>query len=145
MAKRAEGRGRYPRDVMREPDIYWSFTGPTFRSRSRFEEAVRRYHRELGHEDNWRPEELVLPCPRVRVRPDFWDDLDPEEAEGLIVELSADDGAGFTAGELLFKVHNAFMRRFAEAAGDYTFFEGFHLAKAPTGDNPPLYDICLGS
>ncbi len=128
-----------------EPDVYWSFIGPAFRSRARFDEAVRRYHRRLECEENWRPEALILPCPRVRVRPDFWDDLDPEEANGLVVELSADSPSGFTASELLFKVHNAFLRHFAEFAGDYTFFEGFHLAKAPAGDEPPLYDICLGS
>jgi hypothetical protein len=130
---------------MRNPDVYWSFTGPSFRSRPRFEEAVCRYHRDLEAQGNWRPGEVVLRCPRVRVRPDFWDDLEPEKAEGLTVELTADDPSGFTAGELLFKVHNVFIRQWGEIAGDYTFFEGFILAKAQAGDAPPLYDIALGS
>lgn len=143
MAKRSGQTKRYPRDLLDE--VLWSFTPPTFRSRARFEEAVRDYHRQIDVELNWQPEEIVLPCPRVRVRPDFWDDYDREEEERFIAELTADNPAGFTAGELLFKAHNVFLRRWQEDAGDYTFFEGFHLAKAPAGDTPPLYDICIGS
>jgi hypothetical protein len=126
-------------------DVEWCFTRPGFRSRARFEGAVRDLYREMGWEFDWRPDEVVLRCPRVRVRPDFWDDYEPEEAPRFVVELTADHAAGFTAGELLFKVHNAFLRWWEEEAGDHTFFEGFHLAEAPAGDAPPLYDICLGS
>jgi hypothetical protein len=142
MAKRPSKNPRYPRDLME--DTLWSFTGPRFRSQARLEAAVRQYHRRLEAEDRWQPDTLVLACPRVRIRPDFWDDLLPEEAEDLIVEVVADDPSGFTAGELLFKVHNVFLKRFAELAGDYTFFEGFHLIEAPQGA-APLYDIRLGS
>jgi hypothetical protein len=123
----------------------WSFTRPAFRSRARFEQAVAAYQRSLDVEDNWRPAEVVLPCPRVRVRPDFWDDLEPDEAKELVTELTAEDAAGFTAGELLFKVHNVFIRQWGEVAGDYTFFEGILLKGSPRGNTPPLYDICLGS
>jgi hypothetical protein len=143
MVKGSGQKKRFPRDFLR--DVAWSFTAPTFRSRARFEQAMRTYYREMGWEFNWDPDEIVLRCPRVRVRPVFWDDFDPEEEECFIAELTADSPSGFTAGELLFKVHNAFLRRWQEDAGDYTFFEGFHLVKAPAGDAAPLYDIAVGS
>jgi hypothetical protein len=99
----------------------------------------------MGWEFNWRPEEVVLPCPRVRVRPVFWDDYDPAEEGRFIAELAAGSPSGFTAGELLFKAHNLFLRRWEEDAGDYIYFEGFGLAKTPARDSPPLYDINVGS
>ena len=144
MAKVRGRPARYPRELL--GDVLWCFCRPTFRSLARFEEACRRYYRELRWEFNWRPEEVVLPCPRVRVRPVFWDDyVPPMEEERFIAELAADGPSGFTAGELLFKVHNVFLRRWEEDAGDYVYFEGFRLAKKPAGDSPPLYDINVGS
>jgi hypothetical protein len=143
MAKARKQPARYPRELL--DDLLWCFCRPTFRSPARFEAAVRRYHRQMGWEYNWRPGEVVLPCPRVRVRPVFGDDYDPEEEARFIAELTADGKLGFTAGELLFKVHNLFLRRWEEDAGDYIYFEGLRLARKPAGDSPPLYDIDVGS
>jgi hypothetical protein len=134
---------RYPRELLE--DVHWCFSRPTFRSLTRFEEACRRYYRDMGWEFNWRPDEVVLPCRRVRVRAVFWDDYDPEEEERFIAELTAGSPSGFTAGELLFKVHNVFLRRWEEDAGDYVYFEGFRLVTPPAGDSPPLYSIDVGS
>ncbi len=143
MVKHSGQKKHYPRELLGE--VLWSFTAPSFRSRARFQRAVRAYNRRLIKGFNWNPDEIVLPCPRVRVRPDFWDDFDPAEEERFIAELTADGPSGFTAGELLFKVHNAFLRRWQEHAGDYTFYEGFHLVRAPAGGAAPLYDIAVGS
>jgi hypothetical protein len=144
MAKVRGQPARYPRELL--GDVHWCFSRPTFRSLARFEEACRRCYREMGWEFNWRPAEVVLPCPRVRVRPVFWDDyVPPEEEERFLAELAADSPSGFTAGELLFKVHNLFLRRWEEDAGDYIYFEGFRLVKTPAGGAPPLYSIDVGS
>lgn len=144
MAKTQGRSARYPRELLK--DVCWCFSRPKFRSRARFEQACRRYYRQLGWDFNWRPEELVLPCPRVRVRPNFWDDyVPPEEEERFITELTADNSSGFTAGELLFKVHNVFLQRWEEDAGDYVYFEGLSLVKPAAGGSPPLYDIDIGS
>jgi hypothetical protein len=144
MAKVRGRPARYPRELL--GDVLWCFCRPTFRSLSRFEAAVRRYYREMGWEFNWRPEAVVLPCQRVRVRPVFWDDyVPPMDQERFIAELAADSPSGFKAGELLFKVHNLFLRRWEEDAGDYIYFEGFRLVKDPAGDAPPLYSIDVGS
>jgi hypothetical protein len=78
--------------------------------------------------------------PRVRVTPDVdqtdWDEQ-PE------VELSADNGEAFTAEELLFKVHNAFVADLR--GGDHVFFEGFTLSEHQEKGRPPLYNLDLGS
>jgi hypothetical protein len=143
MAKGSGQKRRYPRELL--GGVAWSFTAPSFRSRARFEQAVRGYYRRIGLEFDWDHDEVVLRCPRVRVRPVFWDDYDPGQEERFTAELAADIPSGFTAGELLFKVHNAFVRLWQEDAGDHVFFEGFHLVKGATGDTAPLYDIGVGS
>ncbi len=143
MAKARHKPARQPRELLSE--VCWCFCRPAFRSQARFEEACRRYNRSLESGFDWRPKDVVLPCPRVRVRPVFWDEFDPEEEGRFVAELTADGRSGFTAGELLFKAHNAFLKRWAEDAGDYVYFEGFRLVKAPSGDAPPLYDIDVGS
>ncbi len=143
---RAKGRPRrYPRELLADADVTWAFVRPAYRTQARFEEAVRQYQQEMDWDSSWDPGALALACPRVRVRPVFWDDLPPEEAEGLVAELTAADAGGFTVGELLFKVHNVFVRQWSACAGDYIFYEGFSLAEAPADGSPPLYDVEVGS
>lgn len=126
-------------------DVEWCLCRPGFRSRRRFEAEFQRRYRHMGWEFAWCPDEVVLPCARVRVRPVFWDDYDPAEESRFIAELAADNPSGFTAAELLFKVHNLFLRRWEEDAGDYIYFEGLSLVRKPLGSSPPLYDIDVGS
>jgi hypothetical protein len=58
-------------------------------------------------------------------------------------EFTADDGESFTAGELLFKVHNRFVAELQQM--DHKYFEGFSLSGQPQLGEPPLYDLDLGS
>jgi hypothetical protein len=143
MARETGKAKRYPREVMH--DVHWSFRGPKFRSRAKFVEAVRQYYEDLGADGDWqpgdwRPDEVVLRAARVRVSPDV---ADTSWEEDPIAELTADDGEAFTAGELLFKVHNAFVALLRN--GDHVFFEGFTLATDQRKSGPPLYDLDLGS
>src|SRR5262245_55113787 len=103
MAKRTVASEDYPSDLM--DGVCWSFRNiAKFRSRKKFNEEVRRYHEGCESEQGWEPDAVVLRVPRVRVRAELaWLDRDP------VVELTADNGAAFTAGELLFKIHNAFV------------------------------------
>jgi hypothetical protein len=128
--------GDYPRELMQ--DVAWSFTGPTFSSQAEFEYAVRQYQAEIFGEQTWQAEEVVLQSPRVRVENEY-----EEEPEEAVAELIADNPGGFTAGELLFKVHNAFVGQLRD--GDHHFFEGFSLAEEQVANRPPLYEIDLGS
>ena len=120
-------------------DVSWTFRGPTFDEQGSFEAAVREYQ-SPDQGEVWQPEEVVLRSPRVRVSPDvhwYLSDEDP------VVELVADNGESFTAGELLFKVHNAFVADLRQM--DHKYFEGFSLSRHQRMDAPPLYDLDLGS
>jgi hypothetical protein len=138
MASRAERGKPYPDEMMH--DVHWSFRGPKYRSRTKFVEAVRQYYRDVELDGDWRPGEVVLRVPRVRLSPDVactdWD-------EHPVVEVRADDGEAFTAGELLFKAHNAFVALLRD--GDHVFFEGFTLDSNQQKGKPPLYNVDLGS
>jgi hypothetical protein len=138
MAKQRKKSPSYPRELL--GDVPWSFTDPPFPSREAFVQAVADYYRELEWESEWRPDEVVLRSPRVRVIVEYWDD--PGELEA---ELTADGEKGFTAGELLFKIHNAFAPQLSE--GDHHFFEGLELVETHNANpnEPPVYEVMTGS
>jgi hypothetical protein len=48
MVKGSGQKKRYPRELLR--DVAWSFIAPSFRSRSRFGQAVRNYYRQMDWE-----------------------------------------------------------------------------------------------
>jgi hypothetical protein len=138
MARKKSPAQALPREVLGE--LMWAFVDPPFATRAEFEEAVRAYQEEMGNEDAWRPAEVVIPRPQVKVM--YWDIVDEEEAEQTL-ELTADNGASFTAGELLFKVHNATTESLSRH--DHHCFEGFHLRGRPGPNEVPRYDMGLGS
>lgn len=116
---------------------------------------MRTYYREVFEEDlTWRHDEVVLRCPRVHILCEY--DYEPEDliegvtcdldAGNLETTLTADDGGeGFTAGELLFKIHNAFSLYLRE--GDHNFFEGLARVQRRKADPnaPPVYEVMTGS
>jgi hypothetical protein len=122
--------------------VLWSFTGEPVAERGDFEARVRRYQVEItGGGDVWRPGEVVLPCPRVRVSYLCWDG---DEQVEPVVELESDDGQSFTLEELLHKIHNAVVERVRDA--DRHFFEGLTLEQPPSAPGgAPLYRLRLGS
>src|SRR5262249_929939 len=117
-----------------------------FPDKDSFDAAVRACQIEVYQADTWRPDVVVLPCPRVRITcEDFesqWHE-DEQEAEEPFLELVADNGESFTAGELLFKVHNAVVVRWD--LGDHVFVEGFTLRQGPEQGGTPLYEMNMGS
>jgi hypothetical protein len=118
--------------------VEWLFRGPTFADRAAFEAAVTEFQNEEWGSD-WRPGEVVLRAARVRVTPD----ADWFVGDDAVVDLTADDGRAFTAGELLFKVHNTFVAGLRET--NHQFFEGFTLSAGEGAGWPPLYTLELGS
>jgi hypothetical protein len=127
-----------PKWVLRE--VQWSFIGESFTNRARFDYEVCQYQIEIRGEDTWRPNEIVLPCPLVRVVYMCWEG---DEQIEPVVELVSDDGESFTASELLFKVHNAVVGQLRET--DHHFLEGFQLHSNQAADRPPLYVLHQGS
>ena len=119
--------------------VSWVFRGEAFADRAAFDAAVAACQNP-DHGEVWRPDEVCLRAVRVRITPDihwYLSDDDP------VVELAADNGTAFTAGELLFKVHNALVADLRQM--DHKYFEGFTLVRHQEPGEPPLYDLDLGS
>jgi hypothetical protein len=129
-------------------DTLWDFKGQdTYSSQAAFEVAVLRHHQEAGEwapdirpEEHWQPAAVILESPRVIVRY-FYDSIG-EEQIWQEVELVSDNGESFTAGELLYKLHNAAIRHMS--CSGHHWFEGFELETA-TESRVPVYSLRLGS
>lgn len=93
-------------------DTLWDFAaqGP-YRSREVFDAAVHSHHleAEVSPEECWQPAALAMPSCRAVIR--YFSDPPGEGELCHEVELSCDGVAGFTAGELLYKLHNAVIER----------------------------------
>jgi hypothetical protein len=143
MAKRRSKGRKLPEHIM--DDVCWAFDQTRYADRIEFDAAVQKYHFEITEEDDWKPDEVVLPCPRVRI---LFEDVEGERT----LELTSDDGVSFTAGELLFKIHHALLAPYKDGnalveneLGDHVFFEGLNLEGEPAKGEPPTYEMWLGS
>lgn len=121
-------------------DVCWSFVGAPFADRAEFDAAVRQYQIRIRKRDSWRPDAVALPAGQVAIRYRCWQG--DEQLETVVV-LAADDGAAFTAGELLFKVHNAVVERLRDL--DHHFFEGLVLDGWMPETGVPRYTLRQGS
>ncbi len=137
-------KSTFPKQIM--PEVIWVFDGKPFPKEADCTAAVTEYHDDICNRAgkrgvSWDAHEVVLKSPRVKIRHERWDD--DEEGEGeSVIELSTDNPAGFTAGELMFKMHNAVVEYLRDM--DHKFYEGLALDDDATGD-VPLYEIMLGS
>lgn len=129
---------KYPQEIM--TDVRWAFYGGQYDTIEEFMKAVQEYHEELDA-DGWQPEEVVLACKEVTVQYAYWDEEEEDETEEDF-RLTA-DGDGFTAGELLFKIHNRVVGDLENE--DHHFFEGLSLYKDAAPENRPFYFLGLGS
>jgi uncharacterized protein (TIGR02996 family) len=122
--------------------IYWSFIGEPFATRADFDAAVGQSQVAIIEENNWNSGEIVLAHPRVWVRYMCWES---GEQRYPVLDLTSDNGEFFTAGELLFKIHNAVVRQLRKI--DHHFFEGLvrEQGKESVGDEPPRYRMRQGS
>ena len=136
-----------PASVMQS--VPWSFfDGEVFSDPAEFVRRVRQHHADLTEadvteEDAWDAGEVVLPVGRVRITWFGVQSPDDEEYMDLSVDLASDDGAHFTAGELLFKINNAVAPHLATV--DHCYFEGLAISAPPSGDDPPVYQMMQGS
>ena len=126
-----------PKEILTE--VRWAFYGGRFDTIGEFLKAVQEYHEEIDA-DEWQPEEVVLGCKEVTVQYAYWDEEDEEIEDDF--RLTA-DGDHFSAGELLFKIHNQVVECLEEE--DQHFFEGLSLYKNATSKDAPFYILELGS
>lgn len=121
----------------------WSFHGgDQIDNPAEFDRRVRAYHIDVTGEDTWDPDE-VIPLARLRVTYFGLESPDDDEYTDMVVDLRADDGARFTAGELLRKMHNAAAPHLEGA--DHAFFEGLFLTEDVGEDGVPVYEMMQGS
>jgi hypothetical protein len=123
--------------------VVWSFCkGEQFSDPAEFDRRVREYHVDIEGEDTWDPDE-VIPLPRMRIAWFGVESPEDEEYTDFVLDLHADDGAQFTAGELLLKLNNAVAPRLAGA--DHCYFEGLFLTEDVGDDGVPVYEMMQGS
>jgi len=130
----------YPKRLM--SNVSWGFFGGKYNSLEKFIQKVSDYNKDCNK--IWFPEKTVLNCQNVTVQYAYWND---EEKDVIEVEfdLVSDNESGFTAGELLFKLHNSVVDKLEEE--DYHFFEGLTLWKKDNHriPNTPIYFINQGA
>jgi hypothetical protein len=129
----------YPEEVL--TDLAWSFIGKPFLTLESFIDAVSQYQIDIDLTAAWHPDQVVIHAKQVKVMHDRWE-TDEEERLAEVI-LTADNGRSFTAGELLFKVHNSFVMQLDDL--EHHFFEGFNLVEADTEAQLPCYEVHLGS
>jgi hypothetical protein len=130
----------YPEELM--SDVYWGFYGGKYDSIAKFIQEVINYNQDFGKK--WNPDETVLASANVTVQYSYWDESEEEETEEDF-DLVADNQSCFSAGELLFKIHNYVVEKLEEE--DHHFFEGLTLWEGENYSNPdvPLYFLNQGS
>ncbi|WP_035906810.1 hypothetical protein, partial [Fusobacterium necrophorum] len=90
----------YLQEIM--ANVYWGFYGGKYHTLEAFVSQVKRYNEDFGID--WNPDEIVFEAEALTVQFVHWDKETGEETEEDF-DLHADKKA-FTAGELLFKIHN---------------------------------------
>jgi hypothetical protein len=130
----------YPKELM--SNVYWGFYGGKYDSLIRFINEAITYNKGLDNE--WNPREIVLNCKELTVQYSWRDGNEDEEIEDDF-NLTADNQSDFSAGELLFKIHNQVVEKLENE--DHHFFEGLSLwdGKNYSNSDTPLYFLNQGS
>lgn len=124
--------------------VVWSFcNGEQFADPEEFDRRVRDYHVRVTEEDTWDPDEIALPVPRVRIAWFGVESPDDDEYTDYLTELASENGAHFTARELLLKLNNTVAPHLEGA--DHCYFEGLFLTDQMEEDGVPVYEMMQGS
>lgn len=135
--------------------VAWNFTGKGFDNRADFNQAIANYQLAiLDDPSGWNPDEIIVSAPEVDIlyecyatdsEPVFDDETikaDYGEEKEIIARFTADNGASFSALELLYKLHQRLQQR---ELGDHTFFEGLVPADETEKGQIPLFEVRCGS
>lgn len=132
----------YPDDLLDE--VQWNFTGGHFSSLTDFNNAVRDYG-DYEENSEWRSELIVLNAPKVKIILSVYDHISSHyHVPGLEVVLWADNDKTFTAGELFFKVHNAFVDKL-ESLKYKDFLSLYYLDDFNSETSLPAYQLTVYS
>jgi hypothetical protein len=134
--------GAFPITVM-APVVWSFFDGEQFSDPAEFNRRVSEYHVKVTGEDTWDPDEVVLDTPGIRIAYFGVASPDDDEYTDFEAHLRSDDGARFTAGELLLKLNNAVAPHLEGV--DHCYFEGLFLTDEPAEEGMPVYEMMQGS
>lgn len=147
-------------------NIAWVFNGISYDKISDFNKAVAQHQADTGNREHWQPTDIVLDKPRVQIAYEYYitpDEMrfpdetyldedeadilpdDPEEENErreVAVTFAADNGQHFTAGELLYKLHERLWHR---QLGDHIYFEGLLFCNKQQQQHTPLFYLHCGS
>jgi hypothetical protein len=124
--------GPLPTDVMRE--VRWSFTEPRIQDRAKFIEHALKHQ----HGAAWDADAIAIATRVILVGYGL-----PPDGRMQLVPLTSERPDGFSAGELLHRLHLACaptLHRY-----DAHFFEGLGLRSEAKRTMPPFYSMLLGS
>ncbi len=129
-------------------DVLWDFRSKeVYASQEKFNAAVWQHYRDIHkfaeeiHVDDWKPDRFALGCSGIIVRY-FADPIGASEGAFHTITLKSSDERGFSAGELLFGLHNAAVVHLGESG--HHIFEGLTLAGTNSLDMP-VYQMIGGS
>lgn len=112
----------------------WSFNRTHYPDRASFVAAVQAYSQRIFKRDApWNPDERVVAATRIRLR---YEAVRGGAYDDAFTVLTTDAPEGFTAGELLWRIHEALAE---DELADHCFFEGFSHVK------DDLYGLHQGS
>ena len=115
-------------------DIYWSFD-EKYESKEAFDSEMKQYQVDIGKEDTWQPDSIVLEQPAISLLLEMgWADPPLDE---VTFQLESENKENFTALDLMFQLNNVLAEY---DLGDHRFFEG--LDHDPEDNR---YTIRLGS
>ncbi len=133
----------YDKELLR--DIYWSFNNEQYDSQKDFEAALTEYYKLIsGDNIPIQFDKIVINSPKVVIQYMKYN-YDEEDWDEPQVLFEAGNENGFTAGELLYKIHKDIGK---ELEGeDNVFFEGLTFATIDDPDFPkiPVYFLDTGS
>lgn len=135
---------RWPDELL--SDVMWRYWEEApYPSQSALVDAVERWNSRDADAApfRWDSDAVLLRAPRVRVTYFGLTNPDDDEYQDLEAELVSDNGAGFTSGELFFKLHNAVVNHLNQA--DHCYFEGLVLAEESDSGEVPTYEMQQGS
>jgi hypothetical protein len=126
----------YPKKLMSE--VSWGFFGGKYKSLTKFIQAVTEYNHEC--DKKWNPNAVVLENQKVIIQYAYWGSVEEDVVETEF-DLETNNQSGFTADELLFKIHNQIVGKLEDE--DHHFFEGLTLLKTNNSNNTsvPTYFI----
>jgi len=133
----------YKQELLR--DVYWSFANGQYENKAIFLEELKAYFKEIsGKSFSLDTDKIIVNQPKMVIQYMKYN-FDEDEYDEPQLLLEADNGTGFSQGELMHKIHVEIGAKLED--DDNCYFEGLTFA---TDDDPdfsgiPVYFLDTGT